>query len=61
MAMKKKPVKKSAVKEKMTGESYGSKSAMMKHEKGEGMKMHMQEMKGMKSSKTSKKSPKRGK
>lgn len=53
MAAKKAAVKKTAVKkavkktvtEKRTGEKYASKSAMMKHEKGEGRAAHMREMK----------------
>ena len=34
---------KKMVKEKGTGEVYGSKAAMAKHEKGEGKKMQMKE------------------
>jgi len=36
-------VTKKVVVEKGTGEKYASKSAMMKHEKGEGKKMQMKE------------------
>lgn len=46
MAMMKKAAKKTASKkivEKKTGEKYASKSAKMKHEKGEGLKEMMKE------------------
>lgn len=41
--VKKTAPKKKAVVEKKTGEKYASKSAMMKHEKGESKKMRMME------------------
>jgi len=66
-SVKKSGVKKSVankVTEKKTGEKYASKSAMMKHEKGEGPMMRMKEYGSMgkePGKKVAKKSAKRGK